>query len=96
MVASDQENGNTLIIEPDHLAAEKQSRIVVFPIAIIEIARDQEEIDLLINGQGHQILERPAGGSTEELRGRAIMRFQSPERAVEVWVCCVYEAEHRC
>jgi hypothetical protein len=68
--------------------------LAVLPIAIIEIARDQEEIDFLLNGQGHQILKCPAGGSTEQLRGRTLMRLQSPERAVEVGVCGVDEAEH--
>ena len=41
VVAADQENRNPRLAQPRHLLREKQPRIVVLPIAVIHVARDQ-------------------------------------------------------
>jgi len=51
VVAGNQVNRNTLIVQSCHLSPKKEAGAVIFPISIIEISGNNQKIDMLINGQ---------------------------------------------
>ena len=63
--------------------------------AVIDIACDQEEIDAVVwfETESDQILECVVGGFPETLCDRGAGLAQPLERAADVQVGCVYEAE---
>gem|GEM_PF-3780836 len=86
VVALNDEHRNAGPAEPRHLLANKQAGVKVLPVAVVEIAGDQQKIDPLVDGQIHQALERAPGRATQPFQRRAVVAAQPPQRAVDVKV----------
>ena len=93
MVAGDDEDGDVRFAEPVELPDEVEAGVVVAPVAIVEVARDQQEIDPTIDRQLNQPLERPAGCPSDPIDGRVLVAFEAPERTVEVDIGGVDEGD---
>src|SRR6266849_9548692 len=61
MIAIEQEHRDLSLRETAHLPDEEQSGLVVAPVAVIEIARDDNKGDLLFDRLAYEIIERSAG-----------------------------------
>ncbi len=80
---------NPGLLQTHHLPREKQSGVVVFPIAVIEITGQKNERDALLDRQIHQVFQRAAARAANLIDRRTLVALQAAERAVEVEVCCV-------
>ena len=60
MIACDEVNGSPFALESNHLSAEKQAGAVVFPVAIVEVTGDDDEVHRLLNREAHQIFKGPS------------------------------------
>jgi hypothetical protein len=58
VVAIKQKDANVGLCEPAHLLHEKKASLIVAPFAIIEIARDDDEGDLVFDASADEIVER--------------------------------------
>jgi len=95
VVAADQDDLDAGVAEPGHLPAEEEARVVVGPVAVVEVADDQDEPDLLLDRQGDEVLKRPAGRPPALLDRGPLIAVEPPVRAVEVDVRGVEELDHR-
>ena len=94
VIAEKHENRNAGAPEATHLATEEDAGVVIAPAAIVEIAGNHHEINLLLDGTVDQ-LAKGVPCRVAQLRGRCIgISGESGERTVEVDVGGVNEA-HR-
>ena len=75
VIACDQVNGSPLALESDHLRTEKQAGAVVFPVAIVEVTGDDDEVYGLFNGEVHQIFKGPSCRPSQHLNRGAFVCF---------------------
>ena len=61
MIAVKQEDRNPGLREPAHLSNEKESGLIVAPIAVVEIASDNHEGDLIFDRLADEIVKAPRG-----------------------------------
>src|ERR1700730_18703912 len=71
MIAIEQENLNLCLRKPSHLPDEEQTGLVIAPVAVIEIAGDGNEGDLLFDRLAYEIIERRAGSGANAFSGGA-------------------------
>ncbi len=64
------------VAEMSNLIDEIQSRIVIPPIAVIEVTSDQNESDFLFDCQVDEITQRTSCGIPNFLDGRTVILFQ--------------------
>ena len=57
VIAGHDEYGNAVLSQAPHLADEIEPRVVVFPVAIEQVACDQYEVDSLFQGQVDQVFK---------------------------------------
>ncbi|OPZ07373.1 MAG: hypothetical protein BWZ10_02837 [candidate division BRC1 bacterium ADurb.BinA364] len=84
MIAPGDEHGNAGVAKPLHLTDEKQARIVVAPISVVEVSRDHDEGNALVQRQVGQVFQRAPRGVAQPLGRRAIVAFQAKQRAIEM------------
>ena len=84
VVAGDDENRDLLLPQSSKLLGEIEPRVVITAIAVIEVARNHDEIDPLLDGQVDQSLERPARRSPHPLYRSVFVTLEPLERAVEM------------
>ena len=84
VVAGDEEDGDAGLAQPDHLRDEEQARAEFPPIAVVQVAGDEDELDGLGEGQLDQVLQGPARGLACRLDRGALIAFQAAQGAVEV------------
>jgi len=96
VVAIDDECRNAGGGQPTHLACEEHAGVVVLPVAVVQIAGDDHEIDLLIDGRSHQVRERFASSGAQQLGRRVGIGRQPGERTVEMDVGGVDELHREC
>ena len=70
MIAVEQEDRNLGLREPAHLANEEETGLVVAPVAVIEIAGDDDEGDLIFDRLADEIVEAPRASRCECVRQR--------------------------
>jgi hypothetical protein len=86
VVAVQQIDGDARLPQPPHLPDEEQPRVEVLPVAVVDIARDHHEIDLLVDGMGDERLKSVAGGGAQTLGWRVRVGGKPPQGAVEMEV----------
>ena len=59
MIAGDDKDPDSCLLQPAHLSDKKEPGIVVLPVTIIEITRDQDKGDLFGDGKINQINKGP-------------------------------------
>jgi len=84
VVARDDKDPDAFLAKPGHLVREEEPRVVVLPVAVVEVPRKQDEVDLLRSGQLDEILEGPAGSPADLLHGRTFVDLEPDERTVEM------------
>ena len=93
MVAADGEDRDGRLGQPAHLGGEEQAGAEVRPVAVVNVARDQQEIDFFLDGEIDEAAEGAARGATDQLGGGRWIGLQPSQRAVEVKVGGVQEPE---
>ena len=96
VIARDEHHLDARRAQTGHLTGEEQARAVVTPIAIVEIASDDDEIHVFFEGKAHQVFKGSAGCSPNSVQGRTVVALQSHEGTVEMRVGGVNEAKHGC
>ena len=67
--------------------------VVVAPVAVVEVAGDEHEVDAAVERQIDHPLERPPRRAADPLDGRVLVLLQAPQRAVEVDIGGVEERD---
>ena len=93
VVAMEQIDGNSRPGQAAHLPDEEEAGPVVAPIAVIEVAGDDQEGDLLLDGKSHQPIQSGPGGGANGLCRGAFMSGQPGQGAVQVNVRGVKKAK---
>src|SRR4051812_30965846 len=86
MVAVDDGDADAGLAEAAHLRGEEEAGAVVAPVAVVDVARDEEECGLLFEAEGDEVLEGAAGGAADLRDGRAVVAIEAREGAVDVEV----------
>ena len=86
MIAGDHEHPDVGFVQPTHLLREEEPGVVVLPVAVIEISGEENERDLFVEGQVHQLGERFSRCSSDGLDGGGLESREPSQRAVEVYV----------
>jgi hypothetical protein len=87
MIAFDGENRNAGLPQSRSLADEEETGCRIRPIAIPEIARDQDEGDVLVYCELNQIAEGLASGGSDELNWSSIKsKHIRPRRGLSRWM----------
>ena len=76
--------GIFVVPQPAELPDQVEPGVVIAPIAVVEVAGDQHEIDAFLDGQVDQPREGAPRRSPNPLDGRVLVPLQPLERAVEV------------
>ncbi len=93
VIAVKQEDGDLGLRQPAHLLHEEESGLVVAPIAVVEVAGDDDEIDLVLDRLTDEVLERGARGGANPFGCRALLPGQPLQGAVEMDVAGMDEAK---
>ena len=80
VIAVEQEDGNVGLRQPAHLLHEEESGLVVAPIAVIEIAGDDDEIDLVLDRLTDEAVERRARCGANPFGRGALLSGTVPSR----------------
>ena len=84
VVAVEQVDRNAGVIQPPHLAHEEVSGVEVLPVAVVQVARDDEEVDFQVDSLGDQVGKGIARGSAQGIDRCVLVRRQSAQGAVEM------------
>lgn len=93
VIAMEQEDGDLGVRQPAHLLHEEESGLVVTPIAVIEVAGDDHEVDFVLGRLTDEVLERGARRGANSFGCRALLSGESLQRAVEMDVASVDKAK---
>jgi hypothetical protein len=81
VVTGNKKDANIGLAQPGHLRGKEQARVVVLPVAVIQVADEEHKGRLLGNGQIYEVFQGPACCATD-LRNRGpFIPLQAPERA---------------
>src|SRR5262249_18789863 len=81
------------LTQPRHLRREEQSGVVVLPVAVVEVAGEQEEGGLLVAAEVDEVCERAPAGAADRGDGRPLVLLEAAHRAVEGYVGGLDEVE---
>jgi hypothetical protein len=93
MIAVEHKRGNVGLGESAHLPDKEQSRLIVAPIPIIEIASDDEEGSFPFDYLTNEIVECFSRRRPDPLRSASFVTSQPLEGTVEMNVRSVNETE---
>ena len=93
MIAVEQEDRNSGLCQPAHLFHEKETGLIVAPIAVVEIASDDHEGHLIFDRLAHEIIERHAGCRSDPFGSGALLPRKSLEGAIQMNVASMNEAK---
>ena len=78
VIAVEQVDRDTFLVEPPHLRDEEQPGLVVPPVAVIQIPGDDNKIGLLLDDQSNQRIKRLAGRCAHSRGGVAFLAREAP------------------
>ena len=84
MVAGDHDNRDLMFPQPDELTDQVQARVVIAPIAVIQVAGNEHEIDASLDGKVDQPRESPSCRSSYLVDGCVLVSLQALEWAIEM------------
>src|SRR3954468_2345340 len=93
VIAMEEEDWNIGMRQPAHLLHEEKSGLIIAPIAVIEVAGDYDEIDLVLDCLGNKIVERHARCGANPFGCRALLPGKPLQGAVEMDVASMNEAK---
>jgi hypothetical protein len=68
--------------------------VVIFPIPVIEVSGNENEMNLLGNGGLNQIVESPPGGLTNVIYRSPVIIVELVQRAVQMNIGCMDKFKH--
>ena len=80
-------------LTPAHLPREEESRLIVAPVTVLEVTRDDDEGDILLNGLPDEIIECLTGSRPNAFDRSAFMPGKPSQRTVEMDIGRVKKAE---
>ncbi|MET3605407.1 hypothetical protein ABIC99_003236 [Sphaerotilus sulfidivorans] len=97
MISPDDEHPDIPAGQPVHLLVKKQPGAEIIPVAVIEIAGNQQRLDLALDRQIDQGDQRTPGGRAQRFDRRAFMSVQPAQRTVEMQIRRMKKTPaHRC
>jgi len=87
------EDADTRSVQSHHLLAEEKASVEILPVAVVDIAGEEDEGDFLLEGFVDQPLEGTAGCGAEARDRRAFIAVKAAQRAVDVEVGGVEESD---
>ena len=93
VVAVEQVDGNARGAEAAHLAGEEQAGLVVAPVAVVQVAGDDEERGLFFDGVSDKPLECVARGGADTFGGASLLSGEPLQGAVQMDVSGMKEAK---
>jgi hypothetical protein len=94
MVSGNDENRNTGSFEPGHAIDKKESGVIVLPVTIIEVTRQEKKVHLLINGQVYQVIKGPSAGPPNFVNRGIFICLKPNQGAVQVNISSVKKTKH--
>jgi hypothetical protein len=73
VVAANEDDGNFGVGQAAHLFAKEEAGLKIFPVAVVDVAGDQHQFDLLFQCEGDQVFECAARRQTDLLHGGAFV-----------------------
>ena len=93
MVAVEQKDRNADCCEPTHLPNKEKPRLVITPVPVIEIARNDDKGDLFLQSQTDEVLKRLTSCRPNTVSRTALLLSKAFQGAVEMNVCRVDKPE---
>jgi len=93
VVSVEQEGRNTGLCEPPHVSHEEKARLVVPPVTVVKVSRNDYEGDLLLNRLSDEIVECPTCCRPNAFGSAPFLAGESLERTVEMNIGRVNETE---
>ena len=93
MIAIEQEDGDIGLRQPAHLLHEEKAGLIVAPVAVIEVAGDDNEVDLVLDRLADEIIEGGAGRGANAFGRGALLPGKSLQGAVEMDIAGMDEAK---
>ena len=87
VVAVEQEDRNTGCCEPAHLPNKEKPRLVITPVPVIEITRDDDKGDPFLQSLADKVLKRHASRCPDTVSRTALLPSKAFQGAVEMNVC---------
>jgi hypothetical protein len=87
-------NGNAGGFQTVDLGDEIEAGMVVFPVAVEQVSRNQDEIHGFRDSQVDEIFERPSGGLTDFRHRRTFVSFQAVKGTVQMDIGGMDEFKH--
>ena len=78
VVARYHEHGNVVPFQTSHPLGEKEPRVIILPVSVVEVPGQKHKTDLLFNGKGYQVVKGPAGGISDFIHGGVFIALQTP------------------
>jgi hypothetical protein len=86
VIAAHHQHARADVAQAVELADEEQAGVEVLPLAVEDVAGEQQEGGALVDAQLHQVGQRAPGRPAHPLDGRAVVRRQPLEGTVDVKV----------
>src|SRR5690606_20706231 len=86
VVARDDEDARAGLAQPGELRGEEEAGRVVAPVAVVDVARQQEGADVFLEAGVDERLEGAAGRAPELVDGGTLVALEAAQGAVEVQV----------
>jgi hypothetical protein len=89
MVSGNNKNLDILVPQRGHLGGKEQTRIVVFPIAVVQVTSKQNKGNLFLKSQLDEIFQSLSSRSSHLSNGGSIVLLKSYQRTVEMDIGCM-------
>src|SRR5664280_2024329 len=76
VIAPDEVDLDSSLAQACHLPREEQPSVIILPIAIIHIARDEDKLHFLADAELHEVFKSPARGTAQLIHRSAFVAFQ--------------------
>jgi hypothetical protein len=84
VIAAHNRDRNTFFGKLRYPLDEEKPRIVVWPIAIVEVTANYDEVDTLAQGSGDQVFKGPTGGPANIIDWRALIPVKAAQWTVNM------------
>ena len=95
VVAGGQDDPDPRLAEPGHLGVEEEAGVVVAPVDVVQVAREEHQAHLLRDRQIHEGSKRFPGCPSDPVHRGPLVSFEPAQGAIEVNVGRVQDRERR-
>jgi hypothetical protein len=94
MITCDQEDRYVGIPEASHPVDKIEACVVILPVTIVEITRQEKEADLFFESQVNEAVEGTTSGTSDLFYGGTLIAFESPKWAIQMNIGGMQKSEH--